>query len=130
MPPRAILAETEMSRFYVADSLVLGRWKLIADRSGALQRSTDGNVSLRARNASRGPPANYLFDLDTDPAERRDVSDQHHEIAERLRRKLDEMLRAAAARGRGFEKSDERSLSVEEQEALHSLGYVETDPTP
>jgi hypothetical protein len=40
------------------------------------------------------------------------------------------MLRAAAARGRGFEKSDERTLSVEEREALHSLGYVEADPTP
>jgi arylsulfatase A-like enzyme len=130
LPPRAILAETEISRFYVADSLILGRWKLIADRSGALQRSTEGNVSLRARNASRGPPADYLFDLDTDPSERRDVSDQHHEIAEQLRGELDEMLRAAAARGRGFEKSDERTLSVEEREALHSLGYVEADPTP
>ncbi len=130
LPPRGILAETEMSRFYVADSLILGRWKLIADRSGALQRSTDGNVRLRARNASRGPPANYLFDLDADPAERWDVSDQHYEIAEQLRRELDEMLHTAAARGRGFEESDKRSLSVEELEALDSLGYVETDPTP
>jgi arylsulfatase A-like enzyme len=130
LPPRAILAETEMSSFYVADSLILGRWKLVADRSGALQRSIEGNVSLRARNASPGPPANYLFDLDADPSERRDVSDQHHAIVEQLYGELDEMLRAAAARGRGFEKSDERGLSAEEQEALHSLGYVENDPPP
>jgi hypothetical protein len=130
LPPRAILAETELSRFYVAHSLTLGRWKLIADRSGALERSIDGDVSLRARSSARGDPATYLFDLDADPAERRDVSDRHREIAERLGRELDEMLRIAAARGRGFEKSASRSLSAEEREELRSLGYVELGSPP
>jgi arylsulfatase A-like enzyme len=127
LPARAILAETEMSRFYVADSLTLGRWKLIADRSGAIKRSADGNVSLRARNVSPGPPAHYLFDLSADPAERQDIADQHHKIVEQLRGELDEMLRTATARGRGFETSAERSLSVEEREELLSLGYIETN---
>jgi len=125
MPARAILAETEMSSSYVADSLTRGRWKLIADRSGALERSGEGVVRLRARNAARGQPAQYLFDLDIDPKERRDVSDQHPETVERLGRELDQMLSAADTRGRGFEKSAERSISPEEQAELHSLGYVE-----
>jgi hypothetical protein len=127
LPPRAILVETEMSRFYIADSLSRGRWKLIADRSGALERSVDGNVRLRARGESRGPPAHYLFDLKADPAERWDVSGEHPEIAERLRGELDEMLRAAATRGRGVAKGATRNLSVEEREELRSLGYVESD---
>jgi arylsulfatase A-like enzyme len=127
LPERAILAETEMSQHYVADSLTAGRWKLIADRSGALVRSSEGVVRLRARSEARGAPAEYLFDRIADPRERLDVSLEHPDVVDRLRGKLDQMLATAEARRRGFEASGVRELSPEETEALRALGYLRDD---
>lgn len=125
LPDNAILAETELSAFYVADSLTLGRWKLIRDHSGALQRSPDGTVRVRARHDARGAPADYLFDRTADPGEHRDVSGARPEVTERLQRELDEQLAIAKRRRHRDPAGDERDLSADERDALRALGYLE-----
>jgi arylsulfatase A-like enzyme len=125
---RAILAETEMFTQYVADSLTLGPWKLIADRSGGLQRSSTGEITLRPRVMARGEPGEYLFDRNADPSERVDVAHAHPEIAEQMRVRLAAMLAAATTRRGAREASPPPSLSRGELGALRALGYLEDDP--
>lgn len=59
-----------------------------------------------------------LYDLQTDPAESTDVSAQHPEVAERLGRRLDEIVANLPAPGHV-------ALEDEDLESLRALGYVE-----
>jgi arylsulfatase A-like enzyme len=122
LPSRPILAQTEMSEHYTADSLILGRWKLVVDRSGALQRSAEGEIVLKPREMARGEPDHYLFDRMADPADRIDVKQRLPAVANDLRTRLSDMLEWATPPDGS---PDRQALSAAESEALRALGYLE-----
>ena len=66
-----------------------------------------------------------LFDLDQDPLETRDVSEQNPAEVERLTRLLLELVSAAARRANDFEQSAELDLSPALQQQIKDLGYGE-----
>ena len=80
----------------------------------------DGRFVLLAR-----PAGSVLFDLESDPAERRDVSDLHPEVLASLEAQLDAIRQrgAAGAADAVLDLSDEERADHEER--LRALGYVE-----
>jgi arylsulfatase A-like enzyme len=74
-----------------------GRWKLIVDRAGGARK---------------------LFDLDTDPRERRNLRKRHPEMVQRLEMALDAHYASSSTT------APERALPPEVEERLKSLGYV------
>ena len=80
-------------------SVVLGRWKLVRDLAGSSE---------------------HLYDLDADPAERRDVAGEHPEERARLGDYLDRWLAGLAEAGSDRERIE---LTAEELERLEALGY-------
>jgi arylsulfatase A-like enzyme len=74
-----------------------GRWKLIVDRAGGARK---------------------LFDLDTDPGERRNLRKRHPEMVQRLEMALDAHYASSSTT------APERALPPEVEERLKSLGYV------
>jgi arylsulfatase A-like enzyme len=64
----------------------------------------------------------WLFDIDRDPGEQRNVVDRHRELADSLRADLD---RFDAAVGRHATPPVEMTVSPEEIEKLEALGYAE-----
>jgi arylsulfatase A-like enzyme len=62
-----------------------------------------------------------LYDLDTDPEERRSLAEERPQLRDRLLRQLDARLVEAA---RGAVAAPERQLAEDEIEALRGLGYL------
>jgi arylsulfatase A-like enzyme len=100
------------------------RWKGLLDAEKRAEKSgvVEGRFKL-VRDAVSG--AVELYDLEQDPAERRDLSEQRPELRERLGSLLDAELRRAAGAA-----VDARTLRVTEREIerLRDLGYVEDAP--
>ena len=69
-----------------------GRWKLV------LGRGSGGSSKPVRDEAKPGEAAGQLFDLQTDPAELRDVYSGHPEIVARLRRLLDSYQKSGRSR--------------------------------
>ncbi len=133
IPIRPILAQTEIFSQYTADSLILGRWKLIADRSGALRRSADGEIVLRPKTRARGEPAYYLFDRELDPLERYDVADRHPKVAHEMRARLAAMLETSKiqpARMKASLLPQYPKLDSDELDELRALGYLDDQRDP
>jgi choline-sulfatase len=103
-PPQ--LAEIRLKDGYHADALVRAPYKLYHDVSGERVR---------------------LFDLATDPAERRDLAAERPELAAELRAELDALRRAAAAKGARFEPGERVEHTPEQLEHLRELGYAGED---
>ncbi len=69
----------------------------------------------------RGDGRLFLFDLDSDPDERRNVAEMNPHIAASHRKRIEEISGALAIRGT----VPERELTERERETLKVLGYVE-----
>ena len=52
LPTRPLLLETKLGRGFHAQAVVDGRWKLVADRTGALARSATETLALRPRGSA------------------------------------------------------------------------------
>ena len=96
------------------------RWVCVARTVAALRR---GRWKL-----VRGPGAPELYDLEADPGETRDLSQEHpdrtRELLAALEGWTEEMREEAAARGTLAVPSTEPH-PVQQQEALRALGYLE-----
>jgi len=104
--PLPVLAELRVKFSRHADSLVLGRWKVIRGRPG-----------LRAS----------LFDLESDPLEKKDVAAERPDILEPMVAKIKAMQRAAAEKATRYGVAKQLELSAEQIEALRQLGYLTED---
>lgn len=125
-----ILSELRLNPAYHSDSVRLGRWKLVLDRSG---RSTLGFAASEG-----GPPTDWsmqpnppqaeqglvalLYEVESDPHERHDVADEHPEQVARLRSVLESMQ--ARARAGAIGTRDDVEHSAQELRVLRQLGYV------
>jgi arylsulfatase A-like enzyme len=123
---RAILAQTEMFSRYRADSLTLGRWKLIADRSGGLARSGDGRVRVRARSEAIGAPAYYLFDRRSGNAI--DVAAENARVVEVLEKELVRIRTRAESAAPTTRGEARLELGEDERGTLEALGYIDAEP--
>jgi arylsulfatase A-like enzyme len=72
-----------------------------------------------------GGPEFELFDHRQDPLDRADVSSQHPEVVERLRRELDAWRKSVVAARLKPDAEGAQGLSNEEHERLRALGYVQ-----
>ena len=70
-----------------------GKWKL--HRYG---KNFARNVVVEKKLANTKVPKLQLFDLENDPAEKKNVIDQHPEVAERLKKQLDEIVQSGRSR--------------------------------
>ncbi len=104
LEPRGALAELRLKPEFPADAYVLGRWKLVVDRSGT-------------------EPAFQLYDREADPQEQQDLASRNPEVVEDLRQRLRAELQAARAIGSGFRESEQVEHSRAELEQLRALGY-------
>ncbi|MBX0294015.1 sulfatase family protein [Haloarcula nitratireducens] len=97
------------------------RWKLIVPND---------ITYLQEQYWYNGDGSVELYDLETDPTESEDISDDHPEIVERLRGTLEEELEtqeqiAKAGAGRSAEINDESMDEIKSQ--LSALGYADDD---
>jgi arylsulfatase A-like enzyme len=98
----------------------------MTDRSvEVLRRSAPKSQSVRRGRyklyySNRAEPNYVLFDLEADPGETRDVTEEHPELAAELRRVLDE--RGAAVQAR--QEAPAVKLDPEEEAQLRALGYL------
>ena len=70
-----------------------GKWKL--HRYG---KNFARNVVVEKQLANTKVPKLQLFNLEQDPAEKKNVIDQHPEVAERLKKQLDEIVKSGRSR--------------------------------
>jgi arylsulfatase A-like enzyme len=75
--------------------------------------------SYSSRRRSKG----YLVDLEADPGETRDVSEEHPSVVEDHRRRVKELSKQLAARVQPKE-----GLTEEDRDRLRALGYLDTLP--
>jgi arylsulfatase A-like enzyme len=75
--------------------------------------------SYTSRRRSKG----YLVDLEADPGETRDVSEEHPSVVEDHRRRVKELSKQLAAQLQPRE-----GLTEEDRDRLRALGYLETLP--
>lgn len=66
----------------------------------------------------------FLFDLQADPGETRNLAEDRPQEVQRLRQVLNRRVRAAVRMGEKFPKEEPRELDQEEIEALKALGYL------
>ena len=125
LPPREVLAQTAVNEGYRMDSLVSGQWKLIADRSGALETRLDGTLRLKAPMSPGRRPKRVLIDRYADPGERRDVRSTYPEVATRLAERLEALIAHAEERRGDFEEAPALELRDARVEELRRLGYLE-----
>jgi arylsulfatase A-like enzyme len=97
-------------------SLFSGPYHLIVNLPPA--QSDAGYYPEHGRPAER--PAIELFDLRSDPGERREIAQQQPRIVASLRPEIDRILRAVNQRRR----SGQNPVFDEEREALKTLGYL------
>jgi arylsulfatase A len=71
--------------------LRVGNWKLLRHDS---KRTKNTELKLQNRQVGRY----QLFDLETDPSERTNVIEKQHEIAERLKQQLEEIISTGRSR--------------------------------
>jgi arylsulfatase A-like enzyme len=102
LEPLPVFAELRMKFSKHADSLILGRWKLIRGRPG-----------LRP----------HLFDLESDPLEKTDLAAEHPDTCEQMVAETKAMKSAAAKKAARYGAVEEFDLSEDEIEALRRLGY-------
>jgi arylsulfatase A-like enzyme len=100
--PREPVADAKPDEHYLSElqyrTYRQGRWK-------SVQRRADG--------------AYFLFDLETDPYELREVSGKFPEVAAAHRARIDELTRSL-----GGTRVPESALSESDRERLRSLGYL------
>ncbi len=70
-----------------------GQWKL--HRYG---KKTARNVVVETQLANTSVPPFQLFNLDDDPAETSNVIEQHPDVAERLKKQLDDLIEQGRSR--------------------------------
>jgi arylsulfatase A-like enzyme len=104
-PDRRVLFAQEDHQGCILSAVRAGPWKLI--------RANPGNP--------RDLPGVQLFDLSTDPAEKKDLSATEADLRDELLRVLDEGPAAAPAKPAG----EKVELDSATQEQLRSLGYTE-----
>jgi len=126
LPTRPLLLETRLGRAFHAQAVIDGRWKLLADHTGALTRTANDTLTLRPRGSEPGDPAWFLFDRERDPNEQVDVSAANHDLTLRLRRQLEGLVAGAEKNGLQASEPGRADLSDEEIDALRRLGYVDT----
>jgi choline-sulfatase len=103
LDPLPVFSELRIKFSRHADSLTLGRWKLIRGRPG-----------LRP----------HLFDLESDPLEKTNLAAEHPGICERMVAEIKAMQGAAAEKAARYGPAEELDLSEDEIEALRRLGYL------
>jgi arylsulfatase A-like enzyme len=125
------LAELSLRPDFRADSLALGRWKLIVDHSGASRRdNTDNSLVIVDEDGLRrfpiGEPVVQLFDLETDLLETENVAAEHPDTVASLRDHMERLIeRGKRLVDEGlFERGAVLDLSPEELARLSALGYV------
>ena len=101
--PRPALGELRQGPDKTAESLTLGRWKLVLDHSR--QRA-------------------LLFDRDVDRGERTDVAGEHTERVEEMTRRLRALVAAAEERAAQFDVGTDVEISDEERAMFEKLGYT------
>ncbi len=101
------LFEIRQNPAYTLEGIAEGRWKLV-------------------RPLVRGG-ASALYDLEEDPRESRDVSEQEPEVALRLIQLLRGMRESAEERARGLDLAPGGNLTPAVLEQLRGLGYVGGD---
>ena len=70
-----------------------GKWKLQRHK-----RKSARNVVVERQLANTAVPEHQLFDLEADPAEKRNVIEQHPEVAKRMIKQLDDIIAAKQTR--------------------------------
>lgn len=141
-PERAVFSDTQIRDVEPAHvSVRRGRWKYIRTETPpppfVLRRLFESRetvpdlryalATLRdsARAALAGPTEERLYDLETDPDERRNLIEERPEVAARLRGRVDEWRRGRSdgePRGRV---GAEDLVDAETREQLQQLGYAE-----
>jgi arylsulfatase A-like enzyme len=102
-----------------------GRWKSVWRRPSASpldpwRKYVDGLGPFEDYFRGHDPEQPILFDLQSDPAERRDVANAHPSVVAAHRKRIDELSRKLAARG-----TEHEELSPLDRERLRALGYLE-----
>jgi len=103
-PEMAALSELRVDRAHRLDSIERGRWKLILDQS-------EGSFSL--------------FDVESDPEESVDRSEENPRIVAELERELSDRIDAAEQKARRYGDAQRIDLTEKQSEGLRRLGYVE-----
>ncbi len=85
-------------------------------------RSDDWKYVEHPRNGENLSPEAMLFDLQSDPDERRNVIRKHPELAIRMRHQLDDILFGTATESAGQAIAEEDQARLAEQ--LKALGYI------
>ena len=85
-------------------------------------RANNWKYAEHPRSGQNIDPEPMLFDLDADPAERRNVVYEHPEIAVEMRRQIDELIHGASRGGGGQDLTEEDQARLTEQ--LKALGYI------
>jgi hypothetical protein len=88
--------------------VVNGRWKLVRKLS---------NKKLTGKASE-----DWLYDLETDPQETRDVSAEHPEIYEGLLKLLETLMKGNMALSAGYQ-AGEAEIDDELRQQLEALGY-------
>lgn len=125
-----ILSELRLHPEYPADSLQLGPWKLVLDRSGRAALGyarfpggppTDDSLEPHAPGGESIERA-LLFRIDSDAGEQHDLAAEHPDVVARLSATLEALQKRARASAVGESAAVEHS--AEELELLKQLGYV------
>ena len=99
--------EIQQTKETIMKGIVRGRWKLVHNGSAG------GTLSL--------------YDLEADPLEKSDVSDQNPAVVAELKRALEKMVEEAVAHGTKYDKASDQDMSPAELEVLQGLGYLLDD---
>lgn len=105
LPPA--LMEIQQTKETIMKGIVRGRWKLVHNGSAG------GILSL--------------YDLEADPLEKSDVSDQNPAIVAELKRALEKMVEEAVAHGTNYDEASDQDMSPAELDVLQGLGYLLDD---
>jgi len=118
VPDRPALSELRLRRDF-AQSLRLGRWKLIVDQR--LARRKGGEVLDPAGEVRR-----RLYDVVADADEHDDVAAENADVLGRLTERLEQMIERAAKRAAGglFGDASTVDLTPDELRQLEELGYT------
>jgi hypothetical protein len=92
---RSVLTCTPLAPTLRSDVLISANPPTATARSPAASREMPSSVV----RLTRGKSAGHLYDLDADPAETRNVWNQHPDIAARLRASLDRIRSGTVGRG-------------------------------
>ncbi len=116
-PDPPVFIERRRPDLFRQRALVWGRYKLAVVEEQAVQRPAD--VVARQRRYARVRPGTFLFDLEADPGETRNLWNPEDPTAQRLLQRLE------AYRAGVIDAAGEEPLSEEMTKKLRALGYIQ-----